>query len=62
MLYFFNKTRYGMLVRFIVGVAIVVLGIIGHARIAIVVGAVIIAWGLFSAVRSRRAVRRDGER
>lgn len=62
MLYFFNKTRYGTLVRFIVGVAIVILGIIGHARIAIVIGAVIIAWGLFSVVRARQIVRHDGER
>ena len=55
MLYFFNKTRYGTLVRLIVGVVIVVLGIIGHARIPIVIGALFIAWGVFLAVRRRRA-------
>ena len=62
MLYFFNKTRYGALVRVITGVVIVLLGVFGHARIAIVFGAVLIAWGLFSFVRRWRAGSDDGAR
>jgi len=62
MLYFFNKTRYGTLVRFIVGAAILILGIVADARIAIVLGAVLIAWGLFSVARRRRVDSDDGER
>jgi hypothetical protein len=62
MLYFFNKTRYGTLVRVIVGIAILVLGVVGHARIAVVIGAVLIAWGLLSVVRRRRAGSDDGAR
>ncbi len=62
MLFLFNKTRYGTLVRLIVGVAILALGIVDHARFAVVIGAVLIAWGLFLALAARRAREEDAAR
>lgn len=59
MLYLFNKTRYGLLVRAIVGLALIAVGIVGHARIALVIGAIVIVWGLYSAVAAGRARDED---
>lgn len=61
MLYLFNKTRYGTLVRAIAGVAILVLGIVEHARIAIAVGAILIVWAVFLVVAARRARGEDDQ-
>ena len=62
MLYLFNKTRYGLLVRAIVGLVLIVVGIVAHARIALVLGAIVIVWGLFSAVAAWRARDEDERR
>jgi membrane-bound ClpP family serine protease len=59
MLYLFNKTRYGTLVRGIAGVAILVFGIVEHARFAIAIGAILIVWAVFLVLAAWRA--RDGE-
>jgi hypothetical protein len=61
MLFLLNKTRYGALARAAVGIAILVLGIVGHAKIALVLGAILIVWALFSGVAAWRARDEDGK-
>ncbi len=61
MLYLFNRTRYGTLVRAIVGIAILAFGIADHAKIAIVLGAILIVWALFSVLAAWRARDDDGK-
>lgn len=61
MLFLFNKTRYGTLARAAVGIAILVFGIVDHAKIALVLGAILIVWALFSAIAAWRARDEDGK-
>lgn len=62
MLFFFRNTRYGTPLRLLVGVAILVFGIVEHARVVIVIGAVVLAWGLFLLIAGLRRRKEDAAR
>lgn len=62
MLFLFRNTRYATPLRLLVGVAILVFGILQHSRVAIVIGAVVLAWGLFLLIAGLRSRERDAAR
>lgn len=59
MLFLLNKTRYGVLARLIVGAAILAFGIVDHSRVGTVLGALVLAWGVFWLVMALRARGKD---
>lgn len=62
MLFFFRNSRYATPLRLLVGVAILVFGILEHSRVGIVIGAVVLAWGLFLLIAGLRSREEDGAR
>ncbi len=53
MMFFFVRGRYGPLIRTAGGVALVVFGIADSAKLAIVLGGVLIVWGIATGIRRR---------
>lgn len=62
MLFFFRNTRYGTPLRLLVGAAILVFSIFEHSRVGIVIGAVLLAWGLFLLIVGLRSRGEDAAR
>jgi hypothetical protein len=52
MFFLFFRGRYGPLVRAVIGVALVVFGIADSARLALVLGGVLIVWAIAAATSS----------
>lgn len=53
---FFFSGRYGPLLRIAVGVGLAVFGVVDSARLVIILGAVLVAWGIATGI-SRRTGR-----
>ena len=51
------KGPYRIAAQLIVGIALLVVGLVAHATLAAVIGGVLIAWGLYSAITGRRPGR-----
>ncbi len=41
----------------VIGIALLVIGVVSHATVVIVLGGVLVVWGLFTAARGRRSDR-----
>jgi hypothetical protein len=42
----------------VIGIALLAIGVVAHATFGIVLGGVLLAWGLFTAIGGRRSGRR----
>jgi hypothetical protein len=62
MLYFFIPSRYRPLARIAIGVVLVVLGVAVLGRIALVIGAALVVWGVVGGMNRRRRGAYDDER
>jgi hypothetical protein len=51
MLFLFFRGRYGPLVRAAIGVALVVFGIVDSAKLALILGGVLIVWAVATGIR-----------
>ena len=50
---FFFSGRYGPLLRIAVGVGLAVFGVVDSARLVIILGAVLVAWGIATGISHR---------
>lgn len=57
---FLFRGRYQVVAQVLVGAAILVVGIVAHSKLAAVVGGVVLAWGLYKAIRARLSGRSKG--
>ncbi|HTU31635.1 MAG TPA: hypothetical protein VMF07_19745 [Solirubrobacteraceae bacterium] len=44
--------------QIVIGIALVAIGVVAHARFGLILGGVLLAWGLFTAIGGRRSRRR----
>jgi hypothetical protein len=58
-LFFLFRGRYGPLLRIAAGVAVIVFGLIDSASIALVIGGLLLAWGLVVGIGQLTGNRRN---
>jgi uncharacterized membrane protein HdeD (DUF308 family) len=59
MLRFLVPSRYRPLARIVLGIVLVVLGIAVLGRVALVIGAALVVWGVVSGINRRRSAYDD---
>lgn len=52
------KGPYRVAAQLVLGIALLVVGLVTHTTAAIVLGAVLVVWGLFNLIGARRSGRR----
>jgi len=52
---FLLQGRYRAIAQLLIGAALAAVGVVDNAKVAMVAGGVLIAWGLYSAIKDHRA-------